>query len=304
MSDSPSKWQSWLRPALYVVGGLVIGLAVICVALTLLGPTLSTEPAVDLTNEGQCAAAMAELPGTPDLSLPDVTWTVWPGGTALTVDNIGRMQELQPLYMDYNLLAQPPLGKTLTFTSATTMVMVSGEEDWSNLLATLSPDGRTLALIDRFNRARSYAALRLCDAHTGGQLAAFAIDETATAVAFTADGAKLLLNEGHGTTIRVFDAEAGSFRESAQWEVQVPDDPVHRTRHLAISPNGQLAAFTVDAIGGENSVRIWDIEAGEELASLRGHEDSGGIFSVAFDPTGSWLVFGNTDGTIHVWGLP
>ncbi|KDQ58593.1 hypothetical protein JAAARDRAFT_155131 [Jaapia argillacea MUCL 33604] len=66
---------------------------------------------------------------------------------------------------------------------------------------------------------------------------------------------------------------------------------------VAISPNGQLvAAGSLDAI-----VRIWDVNTGQLLERLRGHQDS--VYSVKFTPDGKGLVSGSLDKTLRYWDV-
>ena len=46
-------------------------------------------------------------------------------------------------------------------------------------------------------------------------------------------------------------------------------------------------------------MRIWDVERGRELLTLRGPNDR--VHSVAFSPDGASLVAGSADGLIRVW---
>jgi WD40 repeat protein len=49
------------------------------------------------------------------------------------------------------------------------------------------------------------------------------------------------------------------------------------------------------------TVKLWDLVAGRERATLKGHADQ--ALSVAFSPDGKRLVSGSVDGTAIVWDL-
>jgi len=51
----------------------------------------------------------------------------------------------------------------------------------------------------------------------------------------------------------------------------------------------------------DNSIKIWDLKAGQVVQSLKGHLDQ--INSIAFSPNGQLLASGSADKTIKVWNL-
>ncbi len=68
-------------------------------------------------------------------------------------------------------------------------------------------------------------------------------------------------------------------------------------RSVAISPDGRLVAsgFLYEGI------RVWEVDSGVPLRSLRGHTAS--VNSIAFSPDSQWLVSGSRDRTIKLWDV-
>jgi len=76
-----------------------------------------------------------------------------------------------------------------------------------------------------------------------------------------------------------------------------PAAPDAGVTSVAISPDGRfLAASSLDTL-----VRVWDVETGRLLDTLRGHKDS--VYSVAFEPKGNMLVSGSLDKTLMMWDM-
>ena len=65
----------------------------------------------------------------------------------------------------------------------------------------------------------------------------------------------------------------------------------------AFSPDGR----TLAVVGGDSTVRLWDIATWKRRAGLRGHTDV--VLSVEFSPDGHLLATGSRNGEVLVWML-
>jgi WD40 repeat protein len=91
----------------------------------------------------------------------------------------------------------------------------------------------------------------------------------------------------------VFAVETGE--ELRSWEA-----PRHQGgwKSSALSPDGQLVASWSE----DRLIRLWDVNAGRELAHWEGHEAD--VSTLLFHPDGKALISGSKDGTLKVWNLP
>jgi WD40 repeat protein len=52
----------------------------------------------------------------------------------------------------------------------------------------------------------------------------------------------------------------------------------------------------------DNTIKLWNIESGQELRTLKGH--NGSVSSISFSPDGKTLATGSFDQTVKLWHLP
>ena len=62
------------------------------------------------------------------------------------------------------------------------------------------------------------------------------------------------------------------------------------------SPDGKMLAST-----GHESVNLWAVDSGENIATLRGHAEW--VNALAFSPGGAILASGGDDGTLRIWDI-
>ena len=66
---------------------------------------------------------------------------------------------------------------------------------------------------------------------------------------------------------------------------------------LAFSPD----SMTLATGSGDETVKLWDVESGEERTTLRGHRS--GISALRFSPDGHMLVSAGRDDPVRFWQL-
>jgi hypothetical protein len=63
------------------------------------------------------------------------------------------------------------------------------------------------------------------------------------------------------------------------------------------SPDGKTLVSGSD----DNTIKLWNVETGQEIRTLKGHDNS--VYSVNFSPDGKTLVSGSWDNTIKLWNV-
>jgi COMPASS component SWD3 len=114
-----------------------------------------------------------------------------------------------------------------------------------------------------------------------------------------------LVSGGRDTTLKVWNLDTiGNYNSISPASRVIGNGLVNTlTGHsesinsLAISPDGQLLVSGSE----DTTIKLWDIERGECLATLERHE--AGVKSVAISPDGQLLVSGSADNTIKLWQL-
>jgi WD40 repeat protein len=112
-------------------------------------------------------------------------------------------------------------------------------------------------------------------------------------VAFSPDGESILTSSLNGT-VEIWKADASS------------PPPTVRLKPDGVTASVLVAAFDktggeVVSSGGDGAVRVWDVKARRELATLNGLSGSDSISSAAFSPDGKLVVTGTYGGTARVW---
>ncbi len=201
-----------------------------------------------------------------------------------------------------------------------------------------SPDGKTLATVDRADLSSGTYAIKVIqtvDGHTKYSTDKYSV----YALAFSPDGSMLaagcrdglrLFRSADGQLMRtvegnqVFSAAFGSNGETVAYGGALGEVEVIRVSDgkslqkysvekwitsLAFSSDGEiLAAGTAantgfvsrgDASTEDNSIFLWRVNANQALPTLTGHKH--GVLSLSFSRDGKLLASGGSDGLIKLW---
>ncbi|MBD2464547.1 TIR domain-containing protein [Oscillatoria sp. FACHB-1407] len=109
-------------------------------------------------------------------------------------------------------------------------------------------------------------------------------------VSFSPDG-KMLASASRDGTIKLWNADGQGLRTLVSSNAVVS---------VSFSPDGTIVAAATSG-GGNNTVKLWRSDTGEELRTLRGH--SGIVESVTFSPDGKMIASASRDNTIKLWSI-
>ncbi|KAF4545350.1 Heterokaryon incompatibility protein [Lasiodiplodia theobromae] len=171
-------------------------------------------------------------------------------------------------------------------------------EDDSVRSVAFSPDGTKLAT------GADGGKIRVSDMATCKLLRTFEGHESSVdAVAFSRDG-KLLASGASDGTAGIWDANSTTSNREIDGEEtwgkerrkHTLNPTVGRVNSISFSPDDE---GTLLATATDNAIHIWDTITGERLQVLQ--SPSSNVRSVAFAPSGEYLVSGSYDSGVHLW---
>ncbi len=111
---------------------------------------------------------------------------------------------------------------------------------------------------------------------------------------FSPDGDQIAIGGWAGNCLSIWDAQTGAKLKDLIVNTNGEDVWVNDVR---FSPCGRWLA----AGYGDNIIRIWDWQAGQEVGQLIGHSDT--VNCVSFSPDGTRIFSGSADHSIRIWFL-
>ena len=163
-----------------------------------------------------------------------------------------------------------------------------------------SPDGKNLASGSSID-----GTVRLWDVASRAQIALLLELETndlegINSVAFSPNGT-ILASASDDSIIRMWDTR--TLKQIGKLETKsggVTSIAFHPDGKTLASLNGRIAATEIQ-LGGDMSIRLWEVESGKQIAVAQDHNPS--VSSVALSPDGELLAVGRHNGVVELWDV-
>jgi eukaryotic-like serine/threonine-protein kinase len=155
-------------------------------------------------------------------------------------------------------------------------------------LMSYSPCGNFLATVSEDMGTK--ATLEVVDVRTPTKEPILSVPSYSTCTAFSPDSRFLASGDYKGGIV-IWDWDAGK-------AIKTIDAHSSSVTKLAFSPDGLTLASNSFS---ENTVKVWDINAGTQKHELIGHED--GLGDIFFSENGARLLTSSVDGSIKFWDI-
>jgi hypothetical protein len=99
---------------------------------------------------------------------------------------------------------------------------------------------------------------------------------------------------GAAGEVRIYRGESRPDWPPPKHVIAAHSDLIH---DIAFSPGGKILATT----GYDRLIKLWDVETGKELRTLKDHSDS--VYGIAFSPDGKLLASAAADRAVKVWDV-
>jgi WD40 repeat protein len=150
--------------------------------------------------------------------------------------------------------------------------------------------------------------LKVWDIQTGENLKTLEGHKDAVLCACITPDSKLIISGSIDQTICIWDFETGKcFKILKGHTSSINCICLSPDGRMLISGSGDILSgsanifMSAKATNSDNTIRIWDVETGENLSTLTGHTSL--IKSVCVTPDNKFIVSGSADGTVRVWDI-
>src|SRR5262245_52595541 len=155
----------------------------------------------------------------------------------------------------------------------------------------VSPNGKHFAAADW----KGLVLIR--DFKSGAPLREFAHGTTVNAIAYSADG-QWLLSGGDDKKLRLWNVEKDKLERTL-------DGHTAAISSVAFAKDGKTAFSATYSMTGDtdNTIRVWDVPSGKELAKLDVGGESRQLTTAAFSSDGRRALTGHESGEVSLWDL-
>ena len=167
------------------------------------------------------------------------------------------------------------------------------DSEWgAGLSVGFSPDGGVIAA------GMTNGTVHLWDNELKKEIATLDGYAWAPYLIFTPDSSQILFAANDGVRVWNVDKAIKTFGYIPEYKLIAPLKDKEFIFSIALSPDGTVLAAGYQ----DGTVRLWNMDTGEQLTILEGHKDR--VVSLAFSPDGTLLASGGMDGTVRLWGVP